>query len=74
MKTFGFNQPVTLRSDASFFGYVWGQVVDDTGVEQVMVAVKHPGKTKHHALANVAIPEADVEPTEERKSAKEMIS
>jgi len=75
VKIFGFNQPVTLISDRTFLGYIWAQVVDESGVEQVMVSVKHPGKTKHHLNSNVALPEADVEPTEERKArAKETIS
>ena len=74
MTTFGFNQPVTLKSDPTFLGYVWAQVIDESGVEQVMVAVKHPGKTKHHLNSNVALPEADVVPTEDRKARKEKIS
>jgi len=74
MTTFGFNQPVTLKSDPTFLGYVWAQVIDESGVEQVMVSVKHPGKTKHHINSNVALPEADVVPTEDRKARKEKIS
>ena len=74
MTTFGFNQPVTLKSDPTFLGYVWAQVIDESGVEQVMVSVKHPGKTKHHLNSNVALPEADVVPTEDRKARKEKIS
>lgn len=68
MTTFGFNQPVMLKSDPTFLGYVWAQVIDESGVEQVMVSVKHSGKTKHHVNSNVAVPLADVEPTEERKA------
>lgn len=67
MTTFGFNQPVTLKSDPAFLGYVWAQVIDESGVEQVMVSVKRPGKTKFHINSNEALPEADVEPTEDRK-------
>ncbi|HLE30380.1 MAG TPA: hypothetical protein VI793_19815 [Anaerolineales bacterium] len=68
MKTFAFNQPVTLKTDPTFLGYVWAQVIDESGVEQVMVSVKHPGKTKFHINSNEALPEVDVEPTEDRKT------
>jgi len=39
-----------------------------SGVEQVMVAVKKPGKTKLHVNGNYSFPAADVEPAEDRKA------
>ena len=70
MLTFGFHQPVTLKSDPTFLGYYWAQVSDDSGIEHVMIAVKKPGKTKLHVNGNYAFPAADVEPTEDRSGSQ----
>jgi len=68
MTTFGFNQPVTLKSDPTFLGYHWAQVSNDGDQEYVMVSVKNPGKTKFHLNAQIAIPVADIQPAEERQT------
>jgi hypothetical protein len=75
VKTFAFNQPVTLKSDPDFFGYAWGRTSIDDGEDRIWVAVKRPGKQKFHVGSHKDFAESDVEPTEERKArTKEMIS
>lgn len=62
MQWLGFNQLITLKSDPAFRGYAWGRITDDKGMEQVMVSIAKPGKTKFHVCQQVAVPEADIEP------------
>jgi len=64
MNTFAFNQPVTLKTDKDFLGFYWANVINDSGVEEVMISVKKPGKTKLHVFGNYAFPADNVVPAD----------